>query len=291
MTDKFLIGHAQDINKGTGVTVILAPEGAVGGVSVRGAAPGTRETDLLRPLNSVQKANAVVLSGGSAFGLESCHGVMEYLRERGWGFQAGDHVVPIVPGAVLFDLNYKGFAYPDKAMGYLAACSAKAFNNSQGSIGAGAGATIGKILGPDHAAKAGIGVSTFKLNDGLELTAIIAVNAWGDIYNDKNEVIAGLTPPKKSVLEHLLAGASYDGSGQNTTIGCVLTNAKLTKEEANKLADLAHDGLALAIKPVHTAFDGDTIFALASGEVEGNFLALSAACPEVVAQAIRQSVC
>lgn len=291
MTNKFLIGHAQDETKGTGVTVILSPEGAVGGVSIRGAAPGTRETDLLRPMNSVQKANAIILSGGSAFGLEASCGVMDYLHEKNIGYQAGKHRVPIVAGAVLFDLDYKEFAFPDKALGYQACQSAIPNNTLHGNIGAGTGATIGKLLGPSSSSKGGLGVSTIRLDNGVEITAVIAVNAFGDIYNEKNEWIAGIQhPEKKQRRSCLLAGTHTDMSGQNTTIGCILTNAALTKEQTNKLADIAHDGLALAINPVHTAFDGDTIFALASGELESNFLALSTACVEVVRRAIVQSV-
>lgn len=291
MTTKFLIGHAEDMKRGTGVTVILAPEGAVGGVSIRGAAPGTRETDLLRPMNSVQKANAVVLSGGSAFGLEASCGVMDYLREKNIGYQAGKHRVPIVAGAVLFDLDYKEFAFPDKSLGYQACQAAVSDNKLQGNVGAGTGATVGKVLGPDFSSKGGLGIATIHLNDGVELTAVVAVNAFGDIYDEKNERIAGIKyPENKSAKELLLSGIHDDMSGQNTTIGCILTNAELTKEQANKLADIAHDGLALAINPVHTEFDGDTIFALASGEKSCNFLALSTACVEAVRKAIIQSV-
>lgn len=291
MTTKFLIGHAENEEKNTGVTVILAPEGAVGGVSVRGAAPGTRETDLLRPMNSVQHANAIVLSGGSAFGLEASCGVMDYLREKNIGYQAGKHRVPIVAGAVLFDLDYGSFAFPDKQLGYQA-CEAASYNNTQqGNVGAGVGATIGKILGPELSSKGGLGISTIQLDNSVKITAVIAVNAFGDIYNEKNERIAGVRhPAHKTAKELLLEGRHHDMSGQNTTIGCILTNAVLTKEQANKLADIAHDGFALAISPVHTEFDGDTIFALASGEKSCNFLALSTACVEAVRKAIIQSV-
>lgn len=291
MTTKFLIGHAENKEKSTGVTVILAPEGAVGGVSVRGAAPGTRETDLLRPMNSVQEANAVVLSGGSAFGLEASCGVMDYLREKNIGYQAGKHRVPIVAGAVLFDLDYKQFAFPDKALGYQACQAAVSDNHQQGNIGAGTGATIGKILGPDFASKGGLGISTIALDNGVEATAVIAVNAFGDIYNEKNEWVAGVRhPEQKTAKELLLEGKQQDMSGQNTTIGCILTNAILTKEQANKLADIGHDGFALAISPVHTEFDGDTLFALASGEKNCNFLSLSTACVEAVRKAILLSL-
>ncbi len=290
MSHHFFIGHESDSEKSTGVTVILAPDGAVGGVSVRGAAPGTRETDLMRPMNTVKKANAVVLCGGSAYGLEACCGVMDYLREIGKGYQAGAHIVPIVAGAVLFDLDYKKFAYPDKEMGYRAAKNATAGNSSSGSIGAGTGATIGKILGPDASSKGGLGISTITLANGAEVTAIIAVNAIGDVYNEKGDMIAGVACPGKTSIDLLLEGSTCDLEGQNTTIGCILTNATLDKEQTNKLADIAHDGLALSIKPVHTTFDGDTLFALASGEVECDFLPLSAACVEAVRKAVIQAI-
>jgi L-aminopeptidase/D-esterase-like protein len=290
MTDKFLIGHASDPDKGTGVTVILAKYGAVGGVSVRGAAPGTRETDLLRCGNSVEKINAVVLSGGSAFGLDSCSGVMEYLKEEGVGFKAGSARVPIVCGAVLYDLEYKGFAYPDKAMGYLAARSASANNQKRGNVGAGTGATVGKLAGASCAVKGGLGVCSVMVGK-IEVIAIVAVNAVGDVYNERNEIIAGAKRGGKFLnsLSMLIEGLTSDAdglAGKNTTIGCILTNAVLTKEQANKLADIAHDGYAQAIKPVHTTFDGDTIFAMASCERKGEFIQICAAATECMRRAI-----
>ena len=292
MLNKFLIGHETDLDNGTGVTVILAVDGAIGGVSVRGAAPGTRETDLLRPMNTVQHVHAVVLAGGSAFGLDASSGVMKYLHEQGIGFQAGAHIVPIVTSAVIFDLNYKNFAYPDGEMGYTAAKNATYDHTLQGNIGAGSGATIGKILGPDHASKGGLGIATLQLKDGVMITAVVVVNAVGDIYNNAGEFLAGVKHPSgRSTIDLLLDGAStHDILGQNTTIGCVLTNAKLTKEAANKLADIAHDGFALAIKPVHTTLDGDTMFALSSNEIETDFLTLQTACVQVVQQAIINAV-
>ncbi|MCL2560492.1 MAG: P1 family peptidase [Turicibacter sp.] len=292
INDKFLIGHATDEENGTGVTVILAKEGAVGGVSVRGAAPGTRETDLLNPVNAVQTVHAVVLAGGSAFGLDASSGVMKYLHEQGVGFQAGKHIVPIVTSAIIFDLNYKRFAFPDQLMGYEAAKNASVNNVLQGHIGAGCGATVGKILGPDSAGKGGLGMASMQLKEGVTVTAIVVTNALGDIYDEKGEFLAGVKhPDQRSSIDLLLAGAqTEDLAGQNTTIGCVLTNAKLSKSEVNKLADISHDGLALSIKPVHTAFDGDTMFALSSNEVDVDFLILQTACVQVVQQAIVNSV-
>ena len=289
---KFLIGHKTDLENGTGVTVILAKDGAIGGVSVRGAAPGTRETDLLRPMNTVQHVHAVVLAGGSAFGLDAASGVMNYLHQQGVGFEAGSHIVPIVPAAVIFDLNYKNFAYPNQQMGYEAAKHAHHDNFSQGNIGAGCGATVGKILGPEQASKGGLGTATLQLKDGVIITAIMVVNALGDVYDNQGRFLTGLKHPDGlSTVDVLLEDVNtYNFAGQNTTIGCVLTNAKLSKEEANKLADIAHDGLALNIRPVHTSFDGDTIFALSSDDIQTDFLTLQTACVQVVGQAIMNAI-
>lgn len=286
MLEKFRIGHFTDNENGTGVTVVLCEEGATGGVSVRGAAPATRETDLLSPEKTVQKVNAVVLSGGSAFGLEASSGVMDYLREKGVGFNAGKYKVPIVVGASLFDLEYKNFAYPDKTAGYEAAKNAKENNFASGSIGAGTGATVGKMLGIEYAAKAGLGVACLSLN-GIEVAVISAVNALGDVV-DNGKIIAGIKSPDGGFLDSLKAFTSgAEGVlGTNTTIGCVLTNAVLTKVQANRLADLAHDGLARAISPSHTNFDGDAYFALASGEKNAEFNILTAVVPELTRKSI-----
>lgn len=292
INNKFLIGHTTDSENGTGVTAILAPAGAIGGVSVRGSAPGTRETDLLRPTNTVQEVHGLVLTGGSAFGLDAASGVMKYLHEQGIGFKAGTHIVPIVPSAVIFDLNYKKFAHPDQKMGYLAAQNATSNNDLQGNIGAGTGATVGKILGPANASKGGLGIATLELKDGVMITAVVVVNAFGDIYNEKGEFLKGINDfSGRTTIDILLSEKNTcDFSGQNTTIGCILTNAKLTKEMVNKLADISHNGLAVTIKPVHTIFDGDTMFALSSNEIETDFLTLQVACTKVVQQAVINAV-
>lgn len=286
MLEKFRIGHFTDNENGTGVTVVLCEEGATGGVSVRGAAPATRETDLLSPEKTVQKVNAVVLSGGSAFGLEASSGVMDYLREKGVGFNAGKYKVPIVVGASLFDLEYKNFAYPDKSAGYEAAKNAKENNFASGNIGAGTGATVGKMLGIECAAKAGLGIACLSLN-GIEVAVVSAVNALGDVV-DNGKIIAGIKSPDGSFMDSLKAFTSgAEGvSGTNTTIGCVLTNAALTKVQANRLADLAHDGLARAVSPSHTNFDGDAYFALSSGEKNAEFNILTAVVPELTRKSI-----
>lgn len=292
MLDKFLIGHCHDTDKGTGVTVILSLDGATGGVSVRGSAPATRETDLLRCGNLVEKANAIVLSGGSAFGLEASCGVMEFLHERGCGHSTGTNRVPIVCGASLYDLDYKCFAYPDKSMGYNACVAAKSDNFCSGSIGAGCGATIGKIQGNISAVKSGLGIAVCKAGD-LEVAAIVAVNAVGDVYDyATGENIAGATISGNRIntMDLVMSGVTFDPQYKNTTIGAIITNAKLSKEQANKIADMAHDGYAMAIRPVHTMADGDTVFTLASGEIESDFMRLSCLVPALMAQAIKKAV-
>lgn len=290
MLDFFKIGNVESKTKSTGVTVILAESGAVGGVSVRGSAPATRETDLLKSENSVDKVNAVFLSGGSAFGLDSASGIVQYLAEKGVGYATSAMPVPIVCGACLYDLDYKNVAFPDKELGYLACKNAKSDNFECGNVGAGCGATVGKVLGAMSASKGGLGVATFAFDDGVEMCAIVAVNAFGDIYDYKNgKKVTGAVVNGKSI--NIIDLLNYDRKmlqslGQNTTIGCILTNAKLTKCEANKLADIAHDGYAMTIKPAHTMVDGDAIFALASGEIEGDFMKISCYAPTLMAQAV-----
>ena len=269
------VGHAQDFAAATGCTVILTPEGAVGGVDQRGGAPGTRETDVLRPLHLVEKAHAVLLTGGSAFGLAAADGVMRWLEENKIGFDVGVARVPIVPAAVLFDLAIgRADVRPDAAMGY-AACQAAANQinaSAAGTIGAGTGATVGKILGPAAQMKGGIGAAVIDLGQGLLVGALIAVNCWGDVINPATgQILAGVRKlpdgdfiDTMQLLKTRLTG-SFTGSG-NTVIGVVATNALLSKEAVNKVAQMAHDGLARAIRPAHTMFDGDTIFALATGQ-------------------------
>lgn len=291
MLEKFLIGHAEDEEKGTGVSVILAPDGAVGGVSVRGNAPGTRETDLLRSDSLVEKINAVVLSGGSAFGLEASCGVMKYLRENNIGYDTGSQIVPIVCGAVLYDLDYKEFAYPDINMGYEAALSATAKNNNMGCIGAGCGATVGKIFGINCASKSGTGIAYSKLED-IEIGALVAVNAFGDIYNKDNMIIAGAQGPNGFIntCNMITSGMKIDTTLKNTTIGCIFTNAELTKPQANKLADQVHNAYAKIIRPVHTMVDGDTIFSMASGEVKGEFIQIAEMAVQTMERAILNAI-
>lgn len=266
------VGQAEDATAKTGVTVVLAERGAVCGVDVRGAAPGTRETDLLDPINAMERVHAVVLSGGSAFGLDAASGVMAYLEEKGIGFDVGVTRVPIVPAAVLFDLGYgNAFVRPDQAMGR---CACKAASDSillEGDHGAGCGATIGKLRGMEHCSNSGIGSWSEVTENGIRVAALIAVNAFGDVYENGN-ILAGTKDDNGNFISTedgvVQAAASLSFSGQNTTIGVIATNVKLTKAQATKVAGMAHDGLARCIRPIHTTMDGDTLFCLSTEELE-----------------------
>ena len=297
------VGQAESETARTGVTVVLCKkDGAVGGCSVRGAAPGTRETDLLRPGNLVEKVNAVVLAGGSAYGLDAAGGVMRYLEHNGIGLDMGDTVVPIVPAAVLYDLSVgDSKVRPDAAMGR-AACTAARKGFQQGRFGAGTGCTVGKLVPGSVPQDSGIGSASITLQEGVTVGAVVAVNAVGDVYDPRTgELIGSAHMPDGTAIssENLLWGNApapqqvrIPAPGSNTTIGVVATDARLTKEQANRLADVAHDGLARTIRPVHTQMDGDTIFALATGQMdrEVNFLKLCAAAAEVTARAIVNAV-
>jgi L-aminopeptidase/D-esterase-like protein len=292
--DGIRVGHVTDADGVTGCTVILCPDGTVGGVDQRGGAPGTRETDLLRPMHMVQHANAVVLTGGSAFGLAAADGVMRYLREQGMGFRAGPGiVVPIVPAAVLFDLQVGSPVHPTADDGYAAAQAASPDPVKSGSLGAGTGATVGKLAGMTRATKGGLGSAAAHLPNGLIVAALFAVNCVGDVIGPDGAIRAGLRSDNGagfvSTLAMMTKGASQSPLG-NTVIGVVATNAALTKEMANKVAQMAHDGLARAVSPAHTLYDGDTIFALATGKVEADVNLVGAFAAEVTAGAIRAGV-
>ncbi|MED5618703.1 P1 family peptidase [Ideonella sp. BN130291] len=266
------VGHHTDGRRPTGCTVVLCEEGAIAGVDVRGAAPGTRETDLLRPDNLVERVHAVLLAGGSAFGLDAAGGVMRWLEERGIGLPVGPVRVPIVPAAVLFDLWVgDGHIRPDAAAGYAACEAADAGAIAQGSVGAGSGALVGKLFGIAHAMKGGIGSASLTV-DGVTVAALVAVNAVGDIIDPATgRLLAGArSADGRSLIGSTDAmvrgqGPSQLVAGGATTIGVVATDAVLTKAQAHKLATLSHDGLARCIDPVHTMTDGDTMFALATG--------------------------
>lgn len=299
-TPGIAVGLYTDAANGTGCAVALALDGAVGGVDVRGASPGTRETDLLRSENTVALVNAVVLSGGSAYGLSAADGVMRFLEEQGVGHRVGNHIVPIVPAAIIFDLGVgNGAVRPGSAEGYAAARAATTDPEAQGSVGAGTGATVGKALGRERAMKGGLGSASLDLGDGLTLSALAVVNAVGGVHDpDSGALLAGPRGSDGAPLESAAVYADHaygKGAGRpgpqplgNTTIGVVATNLKLTKAQANRLATVAHDGIALAVRPAHTPHDGDAMFALASGKIDApeEFTRLCALTPTVVARAI-----
>ncbi len=287
----FKIGHYDD--EYTGVTVILSESGATGGVDCRGGAPGTRETDLLHNEKMMQKVNAIVLSGGSAYGLASTCGVMEYLRQKGVGYKSLGKIVPIVCGAVLYDLNQKEYHYPTAEYG-LKACQNASKTTVFGNIGAGRGATVGKIRGIKNACKSGIGAATEKVL-GVTVTAIVAVNAMGDIVDDEGKIIAGAKGKNGEFIDTEKCLAEGDvlklAFGTNTTIGCILTDAKLDKVDVNRLASISHNGLARAIRPVHTMYDGDTMFCMASGKRPvANLAVLQSAVVRATQRAIQNAV-
>jgi len=291
------VGHSQDLKAGTGCSVIICERGAITGVDVRGGAPGTRETDLLNPVNLIEKAHAIYLSGGSAFGLDGASGVMRYLEEKEIGFDVVLTKVPIVPGAVLFDLGVGDYKIrPDAKMGYEACKNATEINIKQGNVGAGTGATVGKIFGGIRSMKGGLGTASIKSQE-LIVGALVAVNCLGDVIDpETGEIIAGVLSENKkafantmSFLRNYPMGSRGDFS-KNTTIGAIATNAKLTKSGANKVASMAHDGYARAIIPAHTMFDGDTIFCMATGEVEVGVNVVGAIAAEVMTRAIVNAI-
>lgn len=292
------VGHAHDLEALTGCTVVLCEAGVVAGVDQRGGAPGTRETDLLRPMHLVDRVHAIVLAGGSAFGLDAASGVMRYLAEQGVGYDAGPARVPIVPAAVLFDLGIgRADVWPDAAMGYHACQFASAGPVVEGNVGAGAGATAGKVLGMAQASKTGVGSAAVVLADGLIIAALMAVNPYGDVVEPSTgRVLAGVRDADDGHFVGALtamttaaaSAAPLLGGSQltNTVIGVVATNAALDKVQVNKVAQMAQDGLARAIRPAHTMRDGDTLFALATGGQPADVNLVGAYAAEVVAQAI-----
>ena len=293
------VGHYTDSRRPTGCTVLLCEHGVVAGVDVRGAAPGTRETDLLHPLATLEQVHALLLTGGSAFGLAAADGVVRWLEEHGHGVAVGPARVPIVPAAVLFDL-WAGDPRirPDAAAGHAACAAASSQPPAQGSVGAGAGASVGKLLGMQRAMKGGIGTASVKVG-AITVAALVAVNAVGDVVDPASgRVLAGAladdgrTP--LNIMAALLAGALPPQlmAGMATTIGIVATDALLSKAQTNKLASMAHDGLARSINPVHTASDGDALFALATGSSgkPGHLSVLGALAAEVTARAVLNAV-
>lgn len=287
------VGHAQDLDAGTGCTVVICEKGATAGVDVRGGAPGTRETDLLNPVSLVEKIHAVLLAGGSAFGLDAASGVMQYLEERNIGFDVKVTVVPAVCGAVLFDLAVGNHRIrPDKEMGYQACRNATNGACAEGNVGAGAGATVGKILGMARAMKSGLGCHAIQVGD-LKIGALVAVNCLGDVIDpETGERLAGLLNEDLTALadtEAVMIQSYADKKNffaANTTIGIIATNAVLTKSQAAKLASMAQNGYARTIRPAHSMFDGDTIFTVATGYVEADLSVLGLLSARVVERAV-----
>ncbi|WP_042454097.1 P1 family peptidase [Neobacillus dielmonensis] len=289
------VGNKENEQALTGCTVLLFEEGAVAGVDVRGSAPGTRETDLLNPVNLVEKVHAICLSGGSAFGLDAASGVMQFLEEKGIGLDVGVAKVPIVPAAVLFDLvcgNPK--VRPDKKMGYEAAKAATTEKFGTGNVGAGCGATVGKMAGPEFCMKGGLGSASITLENGLVIGAIVAVNPAGDVREASTDRILAGPYKDGEILDSLeLLERNYHppmSAGSNTTIGVIAVNADLTKAEATKVAQMAQDGYARTIFPAHTMFDGDTIFAVATGGIKAPVDVIGALAAKVMERAIIDAV-
>ncbi len=291
------LGNAQDLAAATGCTVILCPEGATAGVDVRGGAPGTRETDLLKPENLVEKIHGLVLAGGSAFGLAAAGGVMRYLEENGFGFDVGVARVPIVPAAVLFDLPCgDARVRPDPAMGYQACLNSEKVDFAIGSVGAGTGATVGKVFGMEKAMKGGLGAHCVKVGR-LVVGAVVAVNCLGDVIDPASgQIVAGAVQQdpfrfldsEAGLLQQCEAtGNRFTG---NTTIGAIITNAGLSKAQATKVASMAHDGYARTMRPAHTLLDGDTIFTLAVDDVAADISAVGALAAKVMEQAVLAAV-
>lgn len=302
------VGHAQDFDAVTGCTVVICEKGAVAGVDQRGGAPGTRETDAIRPLHLVNKTHAIMLAGGSAFGLDAASGAMKYLEEKGIGFDTGVAKVPIVPSAILFDLAIgKANVRPDAAMGYQACLNASTEPVTQGCVGAGTGAAAGTALGARQATKSGIGSASIDIGGGVIVGALIAVNPFGDVINPKDgSILAGARTIKKgpiqigensifadtrALLKSTIGKTALSfASSRNTVIGVVATNALLDREQANFLAQMAQDGLALTIRPSHTLFDGDTLFALSTGSIKVDVNVVGTFAVEAVVQAIQNAV-
>ena len=292
------VGHCHTMAARTGCTVILPDSPAIAGVDVRGSAPGTREFELLRPVRLVQHVHAVLLTGGSAFGLDAAGGVQSFLEERGIGYDAGVIKVPIVPAAVIFDLGVgDAKVRPDREMGYKACLAATAWESSEGAVGVGCGATVGKILGQERSSDGGVGTCSEKLNGGLVVGVLSVVNALGEIVDPATgQIVAGAKNPNGKgfvpTLEYMKssAGSGLNFPRSNTTLCVVATNAALTRESATKVAQMAQDGLARVIRPAHTMYDGDVVFALSVGEKKCDVNLLGSVACELIAESILRAV-
>jgi L-aminopeptidase/D-esterase-like protein len=293
-----LIGHATDPGGPTGCTVILCPNGAVAGIDIRGSASGTRQTDSLFSLHRVPQIHGLFFSGGSAFGLDAAGGVLQFLEEKGIGFDVRITRVPIVPTAILFDLSLGDpFCRPEKAMGYRACLNASDRETDEGSIGAGTGASVGKLFGITQATKGGLGYAVCHSQGGLTVAALMVVNAFGDVLDKKGAIIAGArTAPESKTFantwESFKQGKipSQFIVHNNTTLGTILTNARLTAYQARKLAQMGHNALARSIAPVHTLFDGDTLFALSIGDVEADINQVGILGQEIIQEAVVRAI-
>jgi L-aminopeptidase/D-esterase-like protein len=291
------VGHYTDREAATGCTVVLCESGAVAGVDVRGAAPGTRETDLLHPVNVIEKVHALLLSGGSTFGLDAAGGVVRYLEEQGIGYRTSSATIPIVPAAILYDLNIgSADIRPGSDEGYKACLTAGQNEVAEGCVGAGTGATVGKLFGIERAVKSGVGTASQKMGEDVIVAALLAVNAIGDIIDPAcGKLLAGPLNEEKtgflSTIELLKQGYQEElGFPSNTTLGIIATNASLTKSQATKVAQMAQDGIARAINPCHTMHDGDTIFALSIGDRSCDVSCLGSIAAELVVTAIVRAV-
>ncbi|NOX63077.1 MAG: P1 family peptidase [Chloroflexi bacterium] len=294
------VGHWTDPEAGTGCTVVLCPEGATAGVDVRGGAPATRETDLLEPTRTVQQVHAVLIGGGSAFGLAAAEGVMRWLEEHSHGFDTGVAKVPIVPAACLFDLPVgRADVRPGPDAGYAACETASDGPTAEGNVGAGTGATVGKLLGFGQATKGGLGCASRAIGKGVVVAALVAVNAVGDVVDPATgEILAGARRPvvggfvdSMKFMESALGQTIHDlARRDSTTLAVVATNAQLSKAQATKVAQMAHDGLARVIRPSHHPFDGDTIFALSLGDKQADPGLIGAVAADVLANAVLRAV-
>jgi L-aminopeptidase/D-esterase-like protein len=288
------VGHVTDARALTGCTVILCEQGAVGGVDIRGGATGTRDLGPLEPAHVAPHVHAILLGGGSAFGLDAAGGVMRYLEERGHGFRVGRACVPIVPAAIIYDLSVGDPSIrPTVAMGYAACEQATTSSVTEGSIGAGTGATVGKARGIKYAMKGGVGTASLPIADGVVVAALVVVNCWGDVIND-GKIIAGTRDPRGGFGDaiHLLRTGQLTPAfpSLNTTLGVVATNARFTKVELSKIAQLAHQGLTRTIAPVHTMFDGDLVFALSLGSHTADLHRIGFAAADALAEAVVRAI-
>jgi len=296
-----LVGHAQDLKGATGCTVVLCPPGTVGGVDIRGSAAGTRQADSLNSSHFVDEVHAVLLAGGSAFGLDAAGGVMAFLEEKGIGYQTSAARVPIVPTAIIYDLGLgNGRVRPDKQMGYQACLNSRSGSVEEGSVGVGTGASVGKLLGIRLATKGGVGTTSISLPSGVIVAALVAVNAFGDVIDQKErKILAGARDPKNpgrfidsaATIKGGFSPAKQDAELQNTTLGVVATNVRLSKRQTIKVAQMAHSGLARSISPIHSTVDGDLIFALSAGPLHADVNAIGLMAEEAVAAAVRRAIC